>query len=64
VKVRLKIATAARPTRISGEDPPLDIAIDLVIENASRGDPIVGTVEKALGEANKAIAKVLETRRY
>lgn len=64
MKVRLTVTAAARATRMSGEEPPIDIAINLTIENAARGDSVVGTVEKALGEANKAIAKVLETRRY
>jgi hypothetical protein len=54
----------ARATRVSGQDPPLDIRIRLDIEDAKRGDPILGTVEKALGAANAAVAKVLETRRY
>lgn len=64
MKLRLAVKATTRATRISGQDPPLDVSINLTVENAERGEPTVGAVTAALSEANKAVAKLLETRGY
>lgn len=64
MKVNLKVSGVARATRMGWEHPPLDIEVHLTITDAKRGDAVTGSIDKALTEANKLAAKILETRRY